>query len=273
MSKIFDNTTDLEQLLQLIQTKASGIDTSDATATKDDIMLGETAYVANQKITGTFTIEDEIAAINSQLAEITTALQNKAGVGSSGFTADEFNDSLVSGDIVINGTTVRDYLFYYCNKITSVSAPNVTTIKQWAFGYCLGITSLNLPEVTTINNGGLRNLHALKYLKLPKATQIDGYGLYYAIALEKLDLPVCTNLTNYSLGYAYKLQHLILRSDTVCTLQSINVFIGSTYFKQGGSGGYVYVPRNLISSYQDATNWSALPVTFRAIEDFPDICG
>lgn len=54
------------------------ITTSDATAVADEILKGETAYVNGSKVTGTFTIDQELTTQDDLIAQIQTALQNKA---------------------------------------------------------------------------------------------------------------------------------------------------------------------------------------------------
>ena len=59
------------------------ITTTDATANADEIMSGETAYVNGSKVTGTFTIDNELNTQDSLISQIQTALQGKA-TGSGG---------------------------------------------------------------------------------------------------------------------------------------------------------------------------------------------
>ena len=73
------NEMTLKEIAQGVDNIQSGEDdTSDATATADEIFAGETAYTADGKITGTFTIEEELTTQDSLIALIQTAVQIKA---------------------------------------------------------------------------------------------------------------------------------------------------------------------------------------------------
>jgi hypothetical protein len=254
-----------------VQPTSTKVATTYTPSTTDQIIASGTYLAGDQTIKGDSNLVASNIKSGVSIFGINGTLEEGSG-GTSGYTLDQFNEATIEGALVVNGTKVRSYAFYNFRNATSISAPNATTIEQYAFGYCINVTSVYLPEVTSVTNGSLRNLHALTSIVLPKVTTIAGYGMYYMIAATKIDLPVCTSLDTYSLGYCNKLEHLILRSNTVCTLKNVNCFF-STPFQSGKAGGYVYVPSTLISDYQSATNWSGLAVTFRAIEDYPDICG
>ena len=61
-----------------------GNDTSDATAEANDILSGKTAYTADGKVTGSFTIDSELTEQDSLIAQITSALEGKAADSGSG---------------------------------------------------------------------------------------------------------------------------------------------------------------------------------------------
>jgi hypothetical protein len=74
----------------------------------------------------------------------------------------------------------------------------------------------------------------------------------------------------------------------MCTLANTSAFsncnhfhgtVNSQYNPDGLKDGYIYVPKALLSDedetmdYRRATNWSTFASQFRAIEDYPEICG
>jgi hypothetical protein len=62
------------------------ITTSDATASNSDILSGETAYVNGEKVTGTFTIDNELATQDELISQIQATVEGlpEASGGSSG---------------------------------------------------------------------------------------------------------------------------------------------------------------------------------------------
>lgn len=90
MPKLSDNTQSLRLAIQALQNKTAGgeggTDTSDATAIAEDLTTGKTAYGALGKLVGTNPYEksttDQVVSTQADLiAQVTTILQNKAGIG------------------------------------------------------------------------------------------------------------------------------------------------------------------------------------------------
>lgn len=103
MSNLNNNTTKLEALLAKINSlpEAGGADTSDATATTDEIFAGETAYTADGKVTGTFTIDEELTEQNDLISQIATIVATKANPQGGTDTSDA---TAVAGDILSGKT-------------------------------------------------------------------------------------------------------------------------------------------------------------------------
>ena len=73
----------------------------------------------------------------------------------------------------------------------------------------------------------------------------------------------------YTFENASKLTTLILRPNHVVKLNNVNAFNGTPY-RNGGTGGEIYVPSAQIENYKSATNWSTVDgygtITWKAIE-------
>lgn len=172
----------------------SGIDTSDATASASEIFNGETAYVDGEKITGNFTIDDEVADQISLISQIKSALEGKAtGGGSSSSSGIEIGTvKVVNGTPM--GTTISNIYYSYLddngNIISSfVNANNKTVTLEnvifnsviviIAYGSTMNVSvSVGQGEGTVYSNiDGNSTIH----IYIPKAIS-SAYG-YASVAI------------------------------------------------------------------------------------------
>lgn len=156
-------------------------------------------------------------------------------------------------------------------------------------------------HITNGNNDGFynnayRNADKMKELYVPNLYTIwtaTGYVFQNCTALQKAELTIygmigtyffggCTSLKSVLFGYkdnnTYSIgantfngcsvfDTLILTGNKLCSLENVNSFTSTPFRDTIGSGGTVYVPQALISTYEADTNWSALEnCTFAAIE-------
>jgi hypothetical protein len=110
-----------------------------------------------------------------------------------------------------------------------------------------------------------------------RVTSVGNYAFSSCSQLTTVDFPAVTSIGSNAFSSCVQLNTLILRNAAqVCTLSSTLAF-NSTPIASGT--GCIYVPRTLVdgsdgvAAYQAATNWSTYAAQFRAIEDYPDICG
>lgn len=216
-------------------------------------------------------------------------------------------DALTTVDI--DATSIGDYAFQNCTALTSVDAASATTVGVSAFQSCTALESADLSSVTTLNDfvfDGCRHLSDLttgtlevvgKYaLQNCKSLTKDSLDLSSVITVDnaafsdsgisELVLPVCTSLgTNIGrgnrasvvdlgqrLGFssnrlaaAYALSHLVMRGTSVPSA-SASAF---NYTGIANGKGWIYVPSDLVSSYQSATTWSTYASQIVALSEYP----
>lgn len=179
-------------------------------------------------------------------------------------------------------TSVRQFAFRGATALTSVNLPKATSIAANAFYGCNKLTSVNMPLVKSIGENAFNGCSILPHIVLPSLTTGDSYVFRYCYKLVTIDLPVITNIVANMFTDCRKLTAVILRSATMCTLANTSAFTNcyhltgqtvSTFNPNGDKDCYIYVPSALIESYKTAANWSTYVTQFRAIEDYPDICG
>ena len=89
-------------------------------------------------------------------------------------------------------TSIGNYAFYYCSKLTSVTIPNsVKSIGGWAFEGCSGLTSVTIPNsVTSIELGTFSGCSGLTSINIPNSvTSIGSGAFYYCSSLTSVTIP------------------------------------------------------------------------------------
>lgn len=186
-------------------------------------------------------------AIQSDLASITVILDRR---------------SKVTSVSLPNATAIPFNFCSNCSSLVSVSMPSITTFYQrnYAFQNCSALTTVYLPLATQIGTSQFENCTSLVRLVLQAATEFYNNALKGCINLEAVDFgPAKINLLRTSIfANDKKLSTVVLRrSDAIAPLAYLDAF-NNTPFASGKSGGTLYVPAALISSYQAATNWSTI---------------
>lgn len=133
--------------------------------------------------------------------------------------------------------TIGNYAFKNCKNLTSVNFPNCITIGNYAFAFCSNLTSINFPNCITVDN----------------------YAFWGASALASISFPNCTDIDMQAFRGCYNLSQVYLTGSSLCKLYNSNVFISTPFMGYSSyfSGTpYIYVPESLVTSYQNATNWT-----------------
>lgn len=195
-----------------------------------------------------------------------------------------FAESALSNASFPSAEEVGEYAFYHPNGsgLQSVNLPNVNTIKGAAFGYQSRLTALNFPQLATVTgNSSFEGCSGLTSIAVPLLTTISGkYTFHLCTSLVNLAFPSlsevpedfvpdCSALTTIDLGAATNIKTraftnaqafniLILRGNSMTTLEDIDDTFYDTPFRDITKTATLYVPQALISTYQNDATWADL---------------
>lgn len=216
-----------------------GVDTSDATATPNDILVGKTAYSNNEKIEGTMQEYDGSYSGNVSESEEEFKITNCAYLFYKGARTNQLNEVLKHCKDFENA----NYIFAECNSILSedidftlLDFSKVTTI-QYGFDKCSKLETIDLSH---FNNNTIKYfLYAFRNCTALKNLNLNGFKMDQTININSM-FSSATNLTelrgfkNLGKGYVekrnnYSAYTLNLSGSTNLTRESLIDVINNLY--------------------------------------------
>lgn len=205
------------------------------------------------------------------------------GGGSGEWTTDGIADlSQPNGAITISAsvTTIGERALANRKGITSVIINGDPFIGNYAFAGCSGITKVFGTDLTNFKSSRYNvsayifnecnHMITAVFPKMGNDADIQQYIFQNCSLLESADFKSCGKIGGSAFKYCSSLRTLVIRrTDAVATATSMgSQQFGGIYNNPNESA--IYVPSALVSSYQTASNWSALYALnnniFKAIE-------
>ena len=118
---------------------------------------------------------------------------------------DDVLDALIDRSITeissSSATSIGDYAFSHCSKLTTVDFPAATSIRSSAFQFCDVLTTVDFPAVTSIGDHAFNYCSALTTVDFPAATSIESSAFQFCSALTTVDFPAATSIGNSAFSH------------------------------------------------------------------------
>ncbi len=158
-------------------------------------------------------------------------------------------------EVTTNATRIRRYLFADNSQLKKITGLNVTRIANYCFNNCTSLIDVNLPLASpSISNDQyiFYNCTSLQNISLPAATMLTYYMFGSCSSLITASFENATRIDQYCFRNCNALISITLGASSVCSVQTNSLPASSSHHMT------IYVPSDLIESYQTATNWSTL---------------
>jgi hypothetical protein len=172
-----------------------------------------------------------------------------------------------------NITEIPDYAFEGSDIENITLHDNITSIGEYCFEHCANLTAIKLPSnLVSIGDSAFSLTYIKDKLIIPSSVTSIGSMAFSTSDFTHIDIPSgVSTICSYLFSNCEYLETVILRrTSSVCSWPISDPFADSMV---SSGTGYIYVPSALVNSYKTASGWSTYASQFRAIEDYPDICG
>lgn len=154
---------------------------------------------------------------------------------------------------VLNGTTTDFYDNAATNLVTNAFIRNAI------------ITSFTFLNVVSAGNSVLQ-LGVERTIFMPKIVQVPQFFAYNAPRLKWVYFGAAKELDFFSFSLCNALSALVLAGDQVARLNDTNALSPSGI---SDGTGFIYVPDDLVTQYQVATNWSTYAAQIKGLSELP----
>lgn len=180
-------------------------------------------------------------------------------------------DESISGNAVIPGTievggqkykvtSVGDYAFFYCSRLTEITIPEgVTSIREHAFAYCSSLKEITIPEgVTSIGNSAFISCDSLIEITIPgSVASIGDYAFAYCSNLKEITIPEgVTSIGDYAFDFCSSLTEVYMKEGLI---------LGTDSFLNASQGVHVWCYKVLKSA--EASEDGKVHVAIVSVED------
>ena len=170
----------------------------------------------------------------------------------------ELTDANVPSEL----TAISGSAFRNCSSLNTVNLSNIKTIGTYCFYDCR-ITSFSMPKLENAENYSLA-YNSFTSVTFPNLINAKNGAFWYCSELVTADFEKLVSIYSQAFYQCSKLENLILRSTTMVSLSSINALSNT---KIASGEGYIFVPLNLITEYQNDVIWSTYSDRFLSLND------